>query len=283
MRMENIQSSISIVGYTDYRKFLKDAYEDLKLKKHFFSYRYFAQKAGLSSPGLLKMVIASQRNLTPKTMEQFIKGFGLKGSEAQYFRTLVVYNQAKKDADRVKHFTKLRKLMERRKVNSLSLQQYDFFSNWYIPVIREIINCDDFKNDSEKISEYMYHEVSPQQVEEAIKVLLNLALVGQDKRGNLASKPGHLKTDDSISHLGLKNYHRGQLDQAKKSIERTEPQRREIQALTIGIDPEKIEQAKEKILEFMDDMRDMLHSGSNKQVYQLNVQFFNLTKEDFSA
>ena len=273
-------TKISIFGYTDYRQFLRDAYEELKQSKHFFSYRYFAKKAGLSSPALLKMVIEGERNLTPKSIEQFVTGFCLKGHDAQYFRVLVLYNQAKTDSEKNKQFSKLRKLLEHRKVNLLSLQQYDFFSNWYVPVIREVINCEGFENDPEKISKYLFHEVTPEQVKEAIKLLMTLRFVGEEK-GSIVSRPGHLKTDDSISHLALKNYHRGQLDQAKKSIERTKADRREIQALTIGVDPEKIPLAKEKILEFMDDMRDLLHSGSNKQVYQINVQFFNLTEEDF--
>ena len=162
-------TKISIFGYTDYRQFLRDAYEELKQSKHFFSYRYFAKKAGLSSPALLKMVIEGERNLTPKSIEQFVTGFGLKGHDAQYFRVLVLYNQAKTDSEKNKQFSKLRKLLEHRKVNLLSLQQYDFFSNWYVPVIREVINCEGFENDPEKISKYLFHEVTPEQVKEAIK------------------------------------------------------------------------------------------------------------------
>lgn len=69
--------------------------------------------------------------------------------------------------------------------------------------------------------------------------------------------------------------------QAAKSIERSKPTQRELQALTLSIDPEKVVLAKKKIREFLSEMRELVQGPTNTQVYQLNVQFFNLTQERF--
>lgn len=114
-----MMEKLSIMGHVDYREFLKLTYERLKEHRPQFSYRYFAKKAGLRSPAFFKMVIDGERNLTPKTTEKFILGLGLHGSEADYFQILVRYNQAKKDSERNRLFTQLRKYMERKKVNTL--------------------------------------------------------------------------------------------------------------------------------------------------------------------
>ncbi len=53
----------SIFTYTDYRAFLHDAYTHAKATNPAFSYRYFAKKAGFSSPNFLKLVIDGVYNL----------------------------------------------------------------------------------------------------------------------------------------------------------------------------------------------------------------------------
>ncbi len=47
----------SIYEYDNYRAFLKDMYDYQKAKTTYFSFRYFARKAGYASPNFLKLVI----------------------------------------------------------------------------------------------------------------------------------------------------------------------------------------------------------------------------------
>ena len=60
-----------------------------------FSYRSFARAAGFSSPNYLKLVIDGQRNLTAEMAARFAQACGLLGSAADYFCTLVAFNQAR--------------------------------------------------------------------------------------------------------------------------------------------------------------------------------------------
>jgi hypothetical protein len=46
----------------------------------------------------------------------------------------------------------------------------------------------------------------------------------------------------------------------------------------MAIDPRKMEEAKRRIEEFKNQMADLLTEGNCKEVYQLNIQFFPLTK-----
>ena len=56
----------NVFEYTDYRKFLKDYYEDNKGKKPYFSYRYLSKKAGINASAFFKYVIEGKRGL-PKS------------------------------------------------------------------------------------------------------------------------------------------------------------------------------------------------------------------------
>ena len=54
---------------------------------------------------------------------------------------------------------------------------------------------------------------------------------------------------------------------------------RNFQATTIAIDTEKMEFAKKMIQDFMSNLAGYLEKGEKKEVYQLSVGLFPLTKE----
>ena len=83
-----------VFTYIDYRKFLLDYYNEKKATTHFFSYRYFFNKASIKSPVFLKQVIEGERNLTLQTIDKFIGALNLNKKEATFFRHLVQFNQS---------------------------------------------------------------------------------------------------------------------------------------------------------------------------------------------
>jgi uncharacterized protein (TIGR02147 family) len=99
-----------IFNYTDYRLFLQDFYKAMKASTSYFSFRYFASRAGLSSGSFLKLVMEGKRNLSEKTMQQFAHGLGMKGDEEEYFKTMVKMNQASVDSDKHHYFRELLQL-----------------------------------------------------------------------------------------------------------------------------------------------------------------------------
>lgn len=274
------EKSISIIGYLDYRDYLKAAYEHLKATTPQFSFRYLAKKAKLTAPSTIKMVMEGERNLSPKMAEHFILGLGLKGYDAEYFRLLVRYNQAKNDAQRNRLLADLRRIMERRKVNAIPLAQYDYLSHWFVPIVREMVPCRGFQPSPAKIARFLFDQISADEARYAVDLLHRLGLVGAES-GRLVQTTPHIKTSDDILHLAVKNYHRQMLAQASRSIERQPSEKRDLQALTMAIDPEKVPEAKRRILAFIDEMRGFLQSANPKQVYQLGIQFFGVTDEEF--
>lgn len=269
--------AFSVIGYLDYRAYLKDAYQHMKATMPQFSFRYFAKRAALNSPSFLKMVVDGVRKLTPKMTERFITALGLKGLEAEYFRLLVRYNQATTDAQRNRSLADLRRIMEQRKANALSFAQYDYLSRWFAPAIREMIPCRGFSPKPAEIARALFNQITPDEARAAVDLLSKLGLIAL-RGGRLVQTTPHLRTDDSIVHLAIKNYHRQMLAQASRSIERQRPEERELRALMIGIDPAKIPEAKRRIQSFIEEMRGLLQSTNPRQVYQLGVQFFGMTE-----
>ena len=115
---------INVYEYLDYRQFLLDWYEMMKAETTFFSYRYFAQKAGINSSGFLKLVIEGKRNLTDIIAEKFIYAIKLWGKDGDYFRSLVRYNQCRSPEEKMIYY---KLLMEYRSQES---NPDSFWKDW---------------------------------------------------------------------------------------------------------------------------------------------------------
>ena len=84
-----------ISTYTDYRKFLKDYYAEVKTKTPGFSYLAFARMAGLNSKGFIFNIFSGKRTLSRSNILGFIQAMKLDKYEAAYFENLVAFNQAR--------------------------------------------------------------------------------------------------------------------------------------------------------------------------------------------
>src|SRR5262245_22843026 len=90
---QEMTEDVPLFQYFDYRDFLRDRYRVLKARRR-FSYRLFARRAGFRSSNIFKLVMEGRRNLTEKSSRMFAKGLRLNRSEGEYFRELVLFNQA---------------------------------------------------------------------------------------------------------------------------------------------------------------------------------------------
>src|SRR3989339_1826407 len=86
--------SISVFHYTDFRRYLTDFYENEKKANPSFSYRAFAQRAGINSSGLYMDVASGRRPLNTGQILKFAKALGLNRKEEEYFENAVHFGQA---------------------------------------------------------------------------------------------------------------------------------------------------------------------------------------------
>ena len=71
------------------------------------------------------------------------------------------------------------------------------------------------------------------------------------------------------------------LELARESIESQTTEERVLNSCAMAIDPAKLDQAKELIIEFRTRMAKLMEAtaGQGKEVYELSVQFFRLTEK----
>lgn len=272
----------NIFDYIDYREYLADYYASKKEQNPQFSYRYFSRQAGFNSPGYLLDIVKGAKNISPKTMEGFCKILDLNNRKRQYFVDLVHFNQAKNPETKRYHYEQLIPIFKKEHGTRLKDKQYEFYSNWYGPVIREMVGMKNFDESPEWISKKLKNLVTPAQAKKMLKILLELNLIKQDADGKLGITDVHLSTPPEVSEVVVTKFHKEMLDLAKESLEGEEGTQREISCLTAALTPTKFETIKQTIQEFGTklalQMKEEKKEDEEEEVYQFNFQLFSLTK-----
>src|SRR5437868_4468655 len=101
--MDMSVAKLNVYQFDDYRHLLVALIQKRKREKKPFSYRWFAQRAGLSAPNFLNLVVRGKRHLSVASLEKVIEIFQLNREEGEFFRHLVQFNKAKTLSER-EHF-----------------------------------------------------------------------------------------------------------------------------------------------------------------------------------
>lgn len=267
-----------IFDYTDYRLFLNDYYLYQKESTHYFSYRYFSQKAGFSSHNVLKLVITGQRNIDIDSIEKFSSAFKLKVRESEYFRLLVLFGQSKKDAEKKEIFQKMTKFIHRSKVGRLTELQYKLYTDWYHCAIREYISCHGFRDDFAHIARMLSPPIKPQQAKESIALLEEIGLIRYREDVGWQLTEPTLKTEDEVISLSVRQFNRQMIQLADRALDTFVRENREISSMTFAVTKPTYYRLKRMIQEFKNDLLAEIESDQSKpdEVYQLNFQLFPL-------
>lgn len=268
----------NVFEYTDYRSFLRDYYRAAKKNKRKFSYRYLARRAGFSSPNFLKLVIDGKRNLGHDSVERIGDALSLKAEEHQFFANLVAFNQAKTAQDKNRSFARLAANRRFRKARQLDGALFDYLSHWYYPAIRELAGRSDFVEDPEWIAARLVPSVKPFQAAAALEALFRLGLLERDEDNRITRGDPTVTTGHELQSLAVGNYHRQMLKRASESIEEIPPDRRDLSAMTVCINSERVAEAKRRLREFREELMDFCDSDPNPEiVYQINIQVFPMS------
>lgn len=267
----------SILTYNDYRKFLRDYYQEKKKLSRSFSFRFFARKADLGSPNYFKLVMDGQRNLTHRNVRKFARGLGLGDREQLYFENLVFYNQST-DEDEKTFFKKNLDLVKSKHDEALMTHdQYEIFSLWYPAAIREALLINTFPSTPKKIAARFDHNFTPQQAREAISLLERIGLITRKKDGSLQVQQQSIGTPDLTKSDALLRFYESMIELAKKSVEGQSSKERCLSGVTVAIAKKDLPEAFRKIHQFRSELDHFFSKGKPYDaVYQLNLQLFRL-------
>ena len=136
--------NLDISNFLDCREYLKTLYNLTKACIPGFSYLKYSEALGFSHTNVVRLIIAGKRTFTAKSGEKVASTLDLRGQEKKFWKLLVDYNNAKLPAERDELFAQLMKMKSQLKPALQNNMTNEYYSEWYNPIIREILaleNC----------------------------------------------------------------------------------------------------------------------------------------------
>lgn len=266
-----------IYEYDNYRQFLRDFYEHSRQEDSKFSFRYFAKLAGFQSPNYLKLVMDGQRNLALPGIEKCSIALKFNKEEKFFFQNLVLLNQATSIDEKQAYAAEILSSKGYKKLHPLQEHQFVYLTKWYMVPIREMVNWREFQEDPEWIARHLCPPITSEEAKEALETLFAINLLKRDARGEIIQDEAHLSTGDEVTKAYAAQFHREMMIKAAESIDLVPREKREISALTLGMNEKNVKVVKDLVQKFRKDLLELAgqEQGSTR-IYQLNLQFFPL-------
>lgn len=269
----------NIFEYSDYRLYLRDYYVAEKARRPAFSYRYFARRAGHTSPNFLKLVIEGKRNLGPASVTAFARALELDTEEASFFAELVAYGQAKNDADKTKHMTRITAARNFRKAGRIEGQLFEYLAHWYLPAIRELVGRPDFQEDPKWIAKELVPQITAKKAADGLKVLANLGLVRRMPDGRLERGDPSWTTGPEPSSKIVDAFHQQMLTLATDAIQKFPPEERTLSSLVVCVKTATLTEIRRRLTSFQQELLALCDADEEPEVvYQVGMQLFPLSR-----
>lgn len=264
-----------IIEYTDFRKFMRDYYEERK-RCSAFSWREFSKIAGFSSPSYMKVVCDGKSKLSRIGVERTGAAMGLAGFEMDYFRAMVKFGQAEVESKKVAAYEEMLSIAKMYKVRVLEGDLFEFYDTWRNPVLRELAPLMPGATPGE-LAKMCYPEVSAQEVQESLAFLTKAGLLKKSE-GKLVQSETSVKGSNDATRLAMRGMHRMMSQLATPALE-LPVEERNFSGVTMGLSRESYSKIENLLDEFRRKIIAVAAEEKNvEQVYRLNLQLFPLTK-----
>jgi len=247
----------------------------------------------------LRNVIKGRQDLSPTTVEKFLKELGLTVFRASIFRAMVTHDQAVEELIRregailprdqvrleaarrcyAEARDRLQALMTFTSCQGLDEGEIEWLTKWFYVVIRETTICRGFQDDPDWIAAALRPQIDREHVAEALAFLSTLTPTQQEICVDEVMQTASLDWEDGISsYYGVMNR---RLLEAMQTLHMDGDTQSSsfLRGLTLALPESCIPQVRQSIVMFLLDLITLreVTLGEADQVYQVNLQFFPLT------
>ncbi|MCQ2097901.1 MAG: TIGR02147 family protein [Fibrobacter sp.] len=267
-----------IFGYSDYRDYIRDYFEERK-KHSAFSWREFNRLAGFASPNYLKLVCDGKSKLSKIRSSAVATVMNLSGSEQEFFELMVAIDNTTNEANRKALTLKLRKMARKSKPRIIDADAYVFYESWKYPVLRELAPLMPGAS-SKKIAEVCHEKICAEDVENTLQFLVQAGFLEKDKKGRYTQTDANVTGSKESLPRAIREMQRQMAALAEKAIGKFSKDERHFLGITCGCD----EETYKKVTAELEDCRDRITAITSaakniNQVFRINLQMFPLTKK----
>jgi len=236
-----------------------------KSKNSRYSLRTFSSKVGIP-PGRLSELVAGKRRMTIRQAEKIADRLNYSPSIKKQLLSVVkaqagVRKSASTGAGQVSY-------------EAISADIFQVIADWQHIAILSLLDTKDAKSDVRWIAGRL--GISKPLVEGSIERLLRVGLL-KIEDGLLTKTEKDLETSQDVVSPALRISHRQSLQQASDALDAIPVELRDITSISMAIDPSKIPHAKKLIKNFRRRLCQLLESGNQTEVFNLNIQLVPVT------
>jgi uncharacterized protein (TIGR02147 family) len=264
-----------VLGYLDYRVYLKDWYEARKRREKGFSYRVLAREVGYRSHAFFSLVLQRRSNISMEVAMGFADCIGLQGREREYFLLLVTCNQEEIPSQRSILFQRLQAL-NGTPATTLREDQDAFLTSWRHVALREMLSIEPFQGGEAHWGERMIPPASANAIRESLDLLLTLGLAHRTARGIVRTDP-RLTTGMNYSEAATRGFMRQVHELGGEALERFPRTQRHHGWATLSISAATLETMRAELRALVQRFLMLAEKDeAPDRVMQLNLEFFPL-------
>lgn len=256
----------------EYREILIAEFQKRKTKNPRYSMRAFARDIGLTSARLTE-VLKKRQGLSRSVALAIGKKMSFNSAKLDFFCNAVEAVDGRSKLSREmarKQVQKFGALFKRR----LNEDQFKIISEWYHFAILSMTNLISFQSSTVWIANRLGIDVMT--AEAAVERLKRLGYL-TESNGKLSESSNFVAFQEDIPSEWGQKFHKQIIEKAAQSVQGQSVHKRDLSALTLAINPDKIPLAKKMIADFVREFdKEMSLETEFQSLYCLSVQFFSL-------
>ncbi|MBO4828932.1 MAG: TIGR02147 family protein [Fibrobacter sp.] len=266
-----------ITEYQDYRKYMRDFYEERK-RCSLFSWREFSRLAGFTSPNYIQLVCEGKSGLSKNGVEGVANAMGLEGVDRDYFRAMVRFGDAKIDEKKMQAFNEMQKIAKENRLRVVDAEAFKYFESWVNPVLRELAPIMPGAKPLE-LARQCIPVVSAAEVRHSLDFMCHAEFLKKIGEDTYVQTEKVVTGSSEAIPLALRSMNRQMSKFATEAIDEVPPEKRHITGVTFGIS----EETYQWLVQKLETLRQQVVAMAAKEkeydkVYRLNLQLFPLTK-----
>src|ERR1035437_327115 len=264
-----------LYAYTDYRKYLSDAWSERKSLDPRFSHRFIAQRAGFASSAFFSRILSGDVNLTPSGALRLADVFHLGYQETRYFELLVLLDQARSQEERM-HFLDRIAVWRKTPVSVIESSQVAFCRDWRAVAILESLDLVEHRDDHAFLGSLLRPAATGDEFEAILSLLEDLELARRDADGIWRKTEAIISTGDSDSEA-IDIFRQSTMELGIAAIDRFSREDRSISTLTVTLSKASFERLRDRLRHLRRDILAIARGDDEiDRVVQINFQAFPL-------
>jgi uncharacterized protein (TIGR02147 family) len=289
---------LTVFNYQEASGFLRDAWEEKKKRNPAFSMRAWARSLGLEGHAPLHLMMKGQRPIPKKYLPKFIESLGLSAREGMFFETLTDLKRARSMDEKNFYLKRLRELRPSAEFKVVEVEAFKVLSEPLHTLLLEMTALAGASHDPKVIAQELRLKATPTQVAAVLERLVGLGLLLEVEKSaappvegqKITAEKKYRKTNRGITSppdvtsKGVQQYHKAVSQWAIDLISQLDVSEREFNSYALNIRRSSLPRAKELIRTFVKEFHAQIEApeGDGEETYQLNIQFFGLTKRQRS-